>query len=135
MKTVSSKLSKQLKEAGCPQDSYLYWIKIISSEIYLLVFKYDETHYWAMDYNEWILEEQINEKNAAFLTDEILDLLPAFIANTWSLTVCKGPVVNTWRVGYVDEEYDWSDDKNFITTSLADAAAKTWLYLKEKGIS
>lgn len=114
MKTVSLELSRKLKEAGYPQEAEKWWW---------------EDNFGLEKNKSRTLQDKKphNPKNgwvyfASPTADEILEQLPQ---NTY----CKKFFINanTW----------WECRKNkrfFQEKSLADAAAKMWLYLKKEGL-
>lgn len=129
MKTVSLELSKQLKEAGYPQESYFLWKKYrLNGEIkWKLTNEYPDDMYPA------------DAIFASPTADEVLEKLPSEIqkdGHFYSIAISKTRINHFW----VDYRY-FSRHKIFHLRdyeyspieSLANAAAKIWLYLKEKG--
>jgi hypothetical protein len=137
MKTTSLELSKQLKEAGFPQEgsSFYYWRR--GGRPYQL---------------DCSKELYTGDKAliAAPLAEEILDLLPDDIPEhpdgrgTKMLTIDKqnayfdeeGDLVDAdWTVYYHTRNYGKkeTDYGNYVSVglTLADAAARLWLYLKQ----
>lgn len=126
MKTVSLELTKQLKEAGFPQDpkeSYFAWEIGTDGKPYL---------------EKNIIEKGGDEPSyfAAPIADELLESLPNTLNRgseiPWYLVIRK--VIET-----VDnDEYQIFYERGFnnhivmeFDENLADALAKMWLYLKK----
>jgi hypothetical protein len=124
MNTTNLELSRELREAGYPQESYFYWEKWITEEE-----GYSLLHYISI--TEWN-EDDKNRMFASPTADEILERLPLFIKDNGHgrgrLVVEKG--INGWTVGYIN---DWGR-MNKNDKSLADAVAKMWLYLKKNNL-
>jgi hypothetical protein len=115
MKTVSLELSKQLKEAGYPQDGYFYHTPLG-------------------------LKHSIDEEDSFYCVaptaDEILDQLPDGYhayrdryddGTKWKVELpesVRGSLVASWVPGDVFERAD----------TIADAAAYMWLYIKREGL-
>lgn len=127
MKTVSLELSKQLKEAGYPQEASHYWCWNPNVQPNLAV--NDQGHRPETGGNDMFC--------ASPTADEILDQLPEL--KGWDLLVkLYSPdwyiVYELWHGDSLYESIGQWDD------SLADAAAKMWLYIKKeiqpnKGVS
>lgn len=112
MKTVNLDLSKQLKEAGYPQKSFFSW-----------------SWYGNRNYPDWeVIPKWGNESEyAAPLADEILEQLPCATQQEW-FVISKNPSKEEWVI-------DWNTkNEMFKGDTLADAAAKMWLYLKKEGL-
>jgi hypothetical protein len=102
-----------LKEAGYPQEAesiYLEWKH--KSGIRSQFLKASST------------PTKIGESFASPTADELLDQL-TFERNADWLLVSRDPVLKDWVINYHDV---------FRGNSLADAAAKMWLYLKKQGL-
>lgn len=132
MNRVSLELAKQLKDAGFPQD------------------KAEKHHYGgnigeAINKKESIIEHVTKNKWAIPSADEILDELPAMIVFNYEdedteyyLVIEKYPHSNHYELIYVTDGehssiYDNGDCRQTGKT-VADAAAKMWLYLKENDL-
>jgi hypothetical protein len=112
MKTTSYELSKKLKKLGLHQDSYFYWIN-----------ENKKIYYEGLDY----------EKNpiAAFTLDEILEMLPHYIARYNLHMRCTN---QRYEIGYFDINDIWLNlliykfDKN-----PAEAAGQLLVWCIEHG--
>jgi hypothetical protein len=140
MKTVNLELSKALKEAGYPQEGYFYlWECVSNSEIEPILM-----HFQGNEKNKDYLNEDEDkfEYYASPTADEILDRLPEEIEKekkVHRLRINKylgddGIVVYEFYYSYV-----WYDVEDFLVEvqddkTIADAAAKMWLYLKKEGL-
>lgn len=106
MKTTSLELSKELKEAGFPQESYLSWMRV------------DE---------EYILGHYSKGVGVSAPTaEEILDLLPLIAFDGGGrLTVVK----------LSNDDYEVKYGRYVERgATLAEASANMWLWLKAEGI-
>lgn len=152
MKTVSLELSKQLKEAGYPQESEFYWTNCIIGYKFedlacsyallldeLLVVnreKIPESDFFGSDDDE--LEEKELIQYASPTADEVLDQLPARIGTDegqvyleiYPLTSRKGWLVNYLRKNDRLVFTPFSEE----SLELADSLANMWLYLKKEGL-
>lgn len=115
MKTTSLELSKELKEAGFPQNRKGMWYVLMEPNTYHFAYN--------------LLQVYIDDDVAAPTADEILDVLPAYIEDMYPLSIQKGPVVYTWLVRYENKK-----DTRFICNSLAEAAGKLYIYLKKNNL-
>lgn len=122
MKTVSLELSKQLKEAGYPQVDCAFY--------------YDVYHLGKEDQQiDFLLEKQKENEHFTSLAspsaDEILEQLPESF-NGWHMHISRydewGIVYELWQGDALRDTMEQTDK------SLADAAAKCWLYLKEHNL-
>jgi hypothetical protein len=133
MKTVSLELSKQLKEAGCPQETHFVWNIF---EDHTLEGGHSEeeraslvTHEYASKKPVWKYSDDFHASPTA---DEILDQLPIKIEveNTyWELTI-EHHFSGVWGLRYGFEVAV----TGLSNGSLADAAALMWLFLKKEGL-
>lgn len=129
MKTVSLELSKQLKEAGYPQESYFYWEKWVTEEE-----GYSLLHYISI--TEWN-EDDKNRMFTSPTADEILDQLPISVKTNeihFFIKLYKSGIY--WIISYLQKDLT-EVYKNLYQTSsesIADAAAKMWLYLKKNNL-
>jgi hypothetical protein len=122
MKTVSLDLSKKLKEAGYPQEGYFVWT-LLPNDLYS-----DKPTGYSYQCMPAVAVSQGGI--ASPTADEILEQLPE---GTDFIKTAK-----VWR-GFNEARKDYLfscsvDDHKEFGTSLADAAAKMWLYLKEQGL-
>jgi len=127
MKTVSLKLAKKLKANGYPQDAGL-WYRIDkedpnSEDVMLMNDPFESSRF------DWCPSPT---------ADEILAGLPCFVTNEQGFEHqirIQKTEEEQWEIWYI---YRWNDedfligDEVFSDIFLADAAAKCWLYLKEK---
>ncbi len=120
---TSLDLSRQLKAADAPQKSALFWVKANGDDHFQL------WRYSSARNRSYISEDKI----AAYTAEEMMRLLPQGLASELDPNIPFRWSV--WRdgVGYaIGYEYDGaeyvSDD------SLANAGAKLYLSLKEKGL-
>lgn len=131
MKTVSLELAKQLKEEGFPQETEFYWVK-----------PYDINNDYTgdepvIDWKEW-LEHVEMEKSiicAAPTAEEILEKLPDGVFVKEADNDCFLEIRKNSKVEYVFEAsyMDWKKVIGYreYGITLAEAAGKMWLYLKE----
>lgn len=129
MKTVSLELEKLLKEKGFPQETAFYlinWHQDASNEK-------DELKYGKPD------KDLMYFTYAAPTADEILDLLPDHIKKDgefYFIVIIKTPTEygvryeNSGKIDYIGTD----GGGGILEDSLADAAAKMWLYLKENNL-
>lgn len=130
MITVNLELSKQLKEAGYPQENHeFYWLEQVSPGRSKT---YPDGMFRLVRGKETSLPEQF--VFASPTADEILEQLPAQIKNK-RLQIDKMPA-GEFCISYIP--FNASDQEEIVvfgtTPSLADAAAKMWLYLKKEGL-
>lgn len=143
MKTVNLELSKQLKEAGFPQESQ---------------FKYCGGHMWYHDdpegegefkeceYDGLLGEDEYCEGAgmtcgyfiASPTADEILDQLPESIRVSemdYHIEVIRDGDKD-WIVNYsfVKHHIGYKVNVSFSANTLADAAARSYIYLKKEGL-
>lgn len=128
MKTVSLESAKQLKEKGYPQQSsYFWWTSALRTngkeEFYL-------PNDFIVDIGE-LNEFDYRKDYAAPTVDEVLDLLPERIEGYKTLGM--GKVMGEWVIGYQKIGNELQAIRT-VDKSLADAAAKMWLYLKENNL-
>lgn len=124
MKTVSLELSKQLKEAGYPQNmDWIYSWYCSESDC-------EERELQTRDDNYCESCGRVVEVILSPTADEILEQLPARLKDGDELEMIKYP--EKYVVGYWHEADQWSMAEEDI--SLADSAAKMWLYLKKEGL-
>ena len=109
-------LSQDLKEAGYPQDD--------SEWVYL--YNLDEDYYelWRMQY--------LGEGEKYYVAPTVAELGEKLIGNEeiWVSYMNKKDK-KFWTYLFHCEE---NDEKSFSANTEADARAKMWLYLKEKGL-
>lgn len=128
---VSLDLSKQLKEAGYPQEGYFVWIQDFDNEIKL----YDDTQmsdYFGCRSREICIAPTVAELGEA---------LPDFHYSKYSKNTSKSILekhylthsYNLRKTG-VREKTCYDEIRLGDNNSEADARAKMWLYLKEKGL-
>lgn len=121
MKTTSLELSKQLKEAGYPQE--------------------DHAHYWGGigNWGLWckhVIDDMDSRETrfewvASPTADEILDVLPMDIKGHKSIQMGKWDGKYVIRYELLDNSLaGFREDEE----SLAAAAAKMWLHLKKEGL-
>jgi hypothetical protein len=126
MKTTSLELSKQLKEAGFPQEStfqYSTWTNKRGDQVRLAIVG---------------VQTDVFATYAAPTAEEILERLPEFIeGETYFVRLKTYPYtwkgVKGWHVVYADLAHQsmFVEESN---DSLAEAAGKMWLYLKENNL-
>lgn len=131
MKTVSLELSKRLKEAGYPEEnSYMVWVEvfpIFNDELRLV------THaQFEQQLKGSILSDEAKKLIKYFASptaDEILKHLPEYYVIYWlgKRAVCRD-------AREFDDEFPSEDMHYFQGESLADAAARMYLYLKKQGL-
>lgn len=131
MNTTSLALSKQLKEAGFPQESYFWWVGDEDNHVQFNIANYDAS--------------ETMDSFAAPTAEEILEHFPVYAKiptafkldswETWELRIHNGN--NKWYVGYVCD----GKGSNHVPVieersadTLAEAAGKMWLFLKENGL-
>src|SRR5260221_9303906 len=112
MKTVSLELAKQLKEAGYPQDSY-FW--------------YSQRNYSKQSPIDLRNKKGYADNWSAPTADEILYRLPG---NIYTSKEGLGFRVQQGVTGDATSRYAHCIQNK----SLADAAAKIWLYLKKNNL-
>lgn len=131
MKTVSLELSKQLKDAGYPQSvSEFNWIRVDER----VELSHKDHEYLLADYKSSIEKECVSPT-----ADEILDQLPNEIVGDegmkFDLDIWKDNDHNSWVISYWwDEDTRHKSDtkiQSFEHSTLAEAVAKMWLYLKK----
>ena len=111
MKTVSLELSKQLKEAGYPQETEFCYYR-----------NADEYHFLRNPF-EGKMRPFPEKTYASPTADEILEQLPEYV------------MVHRENSGWYCEFKTVSGRKTdigFFGDTIADAAAKMWLYLKKE---
>lgn len=137
MKTVSLELSKELKEAGYPQNTVHHkWHEYDKSDEFYIGEK--DRLFTHAEWEEFT--EEYNPSEGSFFAsptaDEILDLLPKKIKGT------KRGVLH-WLQVEITEENGWSCqyfNPNFgvihfeESNTLADSCAKMYLYLRKEGL-
>lgn len=120
MKTVNLELSKQLKEAGYPQESCFWWEDLFDGNAQLS----DNRRLSVKGVKYW----------SSPTADEILEQLPAQIKNK-RLQIDKMPA-GEFCISYIP--FNESDSEEIVimgtTPTLADAAAKMWLYIKKEDL-
>lgn len=122
MKTTSLELSKQLLEAGFPQESYFYWFKASKP------FTNDEWEWVLITKEKQDLEfQRVGRSIASPTAEEILERLPVGI----SIEKERGDY-------YIRLDGDGDIIPGNLSgcrgESLAEAAGKQWLYLKEHNL-
>jgi hypothetical protein len=137
---VSLKLAKQLKEAGYPQDDS-YWSWAISSTIFsCLKCGYEEERLPQLVNTIQCIGPAYSETIAAAPTvAELGEKLPATIkpnVKPFNESYCMLEMVKDekcWAIQYFQPSSGCQYHQEVATTE-ADARAKMWLYLKEKGL-
>lgn len=132
MKTVSLELSKQLKEAGYPQEG----------EFVYLVDKWGlrDNAFWRL---EDLSDSDINHFDASKdcnifsspTADEILEIIPIPLkaGANYRPVLSRSPQTGKWEIILIHPT-NGNDYKVFKGESLANAAAVMWLYLKKEGL-
>lgn len=132
MKTVSLELAKSLKEKGYPQGGHFWWDFNGIEDIWILVCEMELPSDYIQDSNFY-----------APTADEILDLLPDYVqfeehSLPFKLKIHKE--LEEYQIVYarhrriITEKLDYQERGRCFADSLADAAAKMWLYLKENDL-
>lgn len=122
MKTTSLEISKLLKAAGYPQDSYWYWA--VEME------KGRETGKWSLCQYNHLLPE--HPKYPSPSSDEILDQLPERLRDNKAFYIHEFKLQGEWFVEYYNPDVGTVFYETRSKESLADAAALMWLYLKKE---
>jgi hypothetical protein len=124
MKTTSLELSKQLKEAGFPQETYFYHKTAPDNYYALITNNYDDGYPIR---KEGKIGRRAHGANlyAAPTAEEILERLPAQIDELGFLSIRK---FMTYWVGYGEGTKKYAHKDNEI---LAEAAGEMYLYLNE----
>lgn len=122
MKTVNLELSKELKEAGYPQDTYWSWV--------IQEFRHCENVFLHESKHTGLYAE--NRKFASPTCDEILEQLPNEIGGR----ILR---LNKDTVWYEHNSIGAIIDRNIripdqFDTIVSNALAKMWLYLKQNGL-
>lgn len=119
MKTVNLQLSKELKEAGYPQEAEKWW--------------WEDNFGLEKNKSRTLRDNKPhNPKNgwvyfASPTADEILEQLPENILYEHFMPyLLIEKKLSKWTISYTNLE--------MTDISLADAAAKMWLYLKKEGL-
>lgn len=136
MKTVSLELAKQLKEAGYPQEGYFFWWVNVTDKSQNPIL----AHFQGTQSNEDYLNEHEDKYEffAAPTADEILDRLPKKITVSemdYFLDVYhEEDVLDEWVVAYnyIRHNLGFKSHHREMEETIADAAAKMWLYLKKE---
>lgn len=116
--TVSLEWAKKLKEAGWPQDSFLYWFHLeglnsLTSEK---------------------IEASAIEYIAAPTAEEILRRLPRVsLSGDECYLQAERIIKETWNVEYEGTD-GISRSEGFADESLANAAAAMWCYLSDNNL-
>jgi len=157
MKTTSLELSKLLKEKGFPQNTYWFWVAYSKNKPFALAYKHGEHFYvfqfdprtkkpfFGEDKGVHIFEKiEFEVITAAPTANEILDLLPEKIQITKKqpvrfLTIEKNdPYLDEgrmrkleWDVYYENSGKPVLNGLYQVDYTLADAAAKCYIYLKK----
>lgn len=124
IKTCSLGLSKQLKEAGFPQETEFYYI----DDGYGYIYQYNKTSFFT-------IEKKLKAKVVfAPTAEEILERLPANIKEDYNLQIGKENEYNyvVWYRKALPQNY--RTYVLFSDKSLTEAAGKMWLYLKKEGL-
>lgn len=129
MKTVNLELSKELKEAGYPQEARFRWYSGIDhlkdEHIYLSESAFDNLY-------------QPKAIAASPTADEILERLPSFfLAEFDGIEYNHQIVIEKEDSSYLVGAKNLTDGcymENVVDESLADALAQMWLYLKKEGL-
>ena len=142
MKTVSLEVAKQLKEEGFPQETdFYYWENTVLEKDHGLRHK---SQIPKIRKDNRLVNTGVIKFYAALTADEILDLLPDHVRMNklgYWLDIEREDK-NTWNVFYEHnnravEIILEKEEKSYLKYiadgkgSLADAAAKAWLYLKK----
>lgn len=142
IKTVSLETAQKLREAGYPQkDSYFHWSNAgKESELIHAPDGFDDARI-----NDHFRPEDVlanKEKHfyvyySAPTSDEILDELPWQVESgidRGRLVVEKSFHTQKWKVTYVDMTTGGRFAQSNEDESIAESAAKMWLYLKAQGL-
>lgn len=130
-------ISKQLKEAGVPQEGLLYWVNYIDSDY---VDPSGERVYTALsvvcdkkDLNKLIRRKyaRIEDVYRTFLASELMEMLPSEVDTDFKLNVSKN-AFGEYQVYYKQPIFIYG--RVFTDVVLADALAQMVLYLVEKKI-
>lgn len=123
---TSLELSKQLKEAGFPQEAEFYYL----DDGYGYRYQFNEVSFAALGL-------ELNDKVVfTFSAEEILERLPeaiSFKKDVYWLSICKDDSKNLgWEISYSPP----ADRSLALQTgkSLAEAAGEMWLYLNKEGL-
>lgn len=123
---VSLELAKKLKEAGYRQESLFGWVENLNGDFSLVGIRPDRN-------------KQINKLMdwySAPTASELGEALPSRIINKDEfgyLIIQKLQLSNRYNISYISME-ELEISQAFIDKSEANARAKMWLYLKEKGL-
>lgn len=114
--TTSLELSKALKEEGFSQKCHQFWYRMSDDSVGTFTDLEADAKFEGGEVLEC----------AAPCAEEILEKLPHIVKNT-GLLVTRSQNGKEWEVAYLGS-------KPFRDTSLANAAAYCWLYLKEHNL-
>lgn len=117
--TTSLELSKELKEAGITRTSEFYWVE------------FDDGKEWLSPIYELssITYDGEYSTYSAFLTDELGEILKAFLSNmsTWDSATSQ------W-IAYYKRRPSFSEGEYFSANTEAECRGKLLLYLAEQGL-
>lgn len=141
MKTVSLELAKQLKSAGFPQESEFWYKKILTSDklpSLIHLNKVEVELAKIASYKSGLSANYCSSPTADEILDHLPDRIVADEAMCFDLNIWSNPSYPRWVVSYWWDEdtrrKSGMDNKNISDNSLADAAAKMWLYLKNNNL-
>lgn len=125
----SLELSKQLKEAGYPQEGLFWWVFPESESRPMLFFGHRDNAFNKSNHGNIIVASTVAE---------LLDKFPHYIETDDKLYVLR--CMKKRKAGYIIQYADYrieTDDKELNYTdaiTLSNALAKMWLYLKKEGL-
>jgi len=147
---TSLELSKELNEAGMPQDkSCYYWFTTSNTEPILVIKYSDECFVNVEDCDEKFpsikaMEEDIWKCYSAFHSGELAEILPRyFVYNNIGYELYLEPMVGGgFAYRYIRRLHlkrslaEWLSETfmRAYANTLPNALAKMWLYLKKKGL-
>lgn len=138
---TSLELSKQLKEAGIPQESEWYWMEYEDKE--------DDTTFWNLKYAPNYKGNDPKDYVSAFHVGELGEMLPRYLdkdGNRYYLEIAATPIYDNkymWSVSYRNVSV-WRDTRDIklkvydmpphLADTEAEARGKMLLYLKKEGL-
>ncbi len=122
-------LSLNLKDAGCPQDSFFWWHRDEPNDDWRLVYNHDDAYrsFPSLD------DQDRGSTIAAYLADELLLLIPesiVFESTEYVLVIIK--LLGEYVVAHLHNDTPLTDPLE--DPSLANACAQLYLALKKKGL-
>lgn len=128
---TSREWSERLKKAGVEQESEFYWFKDFDTDKHILITK--EEKQWKV--------KSITETFSAFLSDELLRMLPERISHRRCLYITPTPEElrpdeNNWYVFYEKATtfFDETNNPEFGAETLPNALAAMVEYLRKEKI-